>query len=147
MVGVMVSFEKRHFNGHHALLVKKERSSRRRLMAVEIAGKNPAHGSLIYDRRKGVRQIGEIKSALWSPTSTCECNIALAMIDAPYFKSLREFWGSLARNRLAGLALGLSGTNCDSNYWGEAALGGGVSPVPLSIISGFHPPFVEIFTS
>jgi hypothetical protein len=93
----LVSFEKGHFNGRHAPLIEKERGSRRRLMAVEIGGKNPAHGSLIYDRPKGVRQIGEIKSALWS--LTCERNIALAMIDAPYFKSLQEFWVDIYLHR------------------------------------------------
>jgi glycine cleavage system T protein (aminomethyltransferase) len=93
----LVSFEKGHFNGRRALLAEKERGSRRRLIGIEIAGKHPAHGSLIYDGRKGLRQVGEIKSALWSPT--CKRNIALAMIDAPYFKSLRQFWVDIYLNR------------------------------------------------
>ena len=93
----LVSFEKGHFNGRRALLAEKERGSRRRLIGIEIAGKHPAHGSLIYDGRKGLRQVGEIKSALWSPT--CKRNIALAMIDAPYFKSLQEFWVDIYLHR------------------------------------------------
>jgi len=93
----VVSFDKGHFNGRRALLAEKERGSRRRLTAIEIAGRKAAHGSLIYDGPKGLRQVGEIKSALWSPT--CKRNIALAMIDAPYFKSLQEFWVDIYLHR------------------------------------------------
>lgn len=92
-----VSLDKGHFNGRRALLAEKERGSRRRLIGLEIAGRKAAHGSLVYDGRKGLRQVGEIKSALWSPT--CKRNIALAMIDAPYFKSLREFWVDIYLHR------------------------------------------------
>ena len=93
----LVAFDKGHFNGRRALLAEKARGSRRRLIGLEIAGKKPAHGSLIYDSRKGERQVGEIKSALWSPT--CKRNIALAMIDAPYFQSLRECWVDIYLHR------------------------------------------------
>ncbi len=86
----LVALEKGHFNGRRALVEEKARGSRRRLLGIEIAGKKPAHGSLLYDGEKGLRQVGEIKSALWSPT--CKRNIALAMIEAPYFKTLKEFW-------------------------------------------------------
>jgi aminomethyltransferase len=86
----LVALEKGHFNGRRALVEEKARGSRRRLLGIEIAGKKPAHGSLIYDGEKGLRQVGEIKSALWSPT--CKRNIALAMIEAPYFSTLKEFW-------------------------------------------------------
>jgi len=86
----LVALEKGHFNGRRALVEEKARGSRRRLLGIEIAGKKPAHGSLIYDGEKGLRQVGEIKSALWSPT--CKRNIALAMIEAPYFNALKEFW-------------------------------------------------------
>ena len=93
----LVSFDKGHFNGRRALLAEKARGSRRRLIGIEIAGRKAAHGSLIYDGQKGLRQVGEIKSALWSPT--CKRNIALAMIDAPYFRSLREFWVDIYLHR------------------------------------------------
>jgi aminomethyltransferase len=86
----LVALEKGHFNGRRALVEEKARGSRRRLLGIEIAGKKPAHGSLLYDGEKGLRQVGEIKSALWSPT--CKRNIALAMIEAPYFNTLKEFW-------------------------------------------------------
>jgi aminomethyltransferase len=86
----VVALGKGHFNGRRALLEEKERGSRRRLLGIEIAGNKPAHGALVYDGRKGLRQVGGITSALWSPT--CKRNIALAMIEAPYFNTLKEFW-------------------------------------------------------
>jgi len=86
----LVALEKGHFNGRRALLEEKRRGSRRRLLAIEIAGKKAAHDSLVYDDQESFRQVGEITSALWSPT--CKRNIALAMVDAPYFSTLREFW-------------------------------------------------------
>ncbi|MBV8208559.1 MAG: aminomethyltransferase family protein [Burkholderiaceae bacterium] len=93
----LVAFEKGHFNGRRALLAERARGPRRRLLGIEIAGRKAGHGSLIYDSRKGARQVGEVKSALWSPT--CKRNIALAMIDAPYFQSLREFWVDIYLHR------------------------------------------------
>jgi len=93
----LVALDKGHFNGRRALLQEKARGSRRRLLAIEIAGKKPAHGSLIYDDETSWRQVGEIKSALWSPT--CKRNIALAMIDAPHFSTLKEFWVDIYLHR------------------------------------------------
>jgi len=88
---------KGHFNGRRALLEEKARGSRRRLLGIEIAGNKPAHNALIYDSHKGRRQVGEVRSALWSPT--CKRNVALAMIEAPYFESLREFWVDIYLHR------------------------------------------------
>jgi aminomethyltransferase len=93
----LVALEKGHFNGRRALLEEKARGSRRRLLAIEIAGRKPAHGSLLYDDETSWRQVGEIKSALWSPT--CKRNIALAMIDAPHFSNLKEFWVDIYLHR------------------------------------------------
>jgi aminomethyltransferase len=93
----LVAMDKPHFNGRRALVAELARGSRRRLLAIEIAGKKAAHDSLIYDDAEGNRQVGEIKSALWSPT--CKRNIALAMIDAPHFKTLREFWVDIYLHR------------------------------------------------
>jgi aminomethyltransferase len=92
-----VALDKGHFNGRRALLEEKARGSRRRLLGIEIAGNKPAHGALIYDSHKGQRQVGEVRSALWSPT--CKRNIALAMIEAPYFETLREFWVDIYLHR------------------------------------------------
>lgn len=93
----LVAMEKGHFNGRRALVEEKRRGSRRRLLAIEISGKKPAHGSLLYGSEKNWDQVGEIKSALWSPT--CKRNIALAMIEAPYFETLKEFWVDIYLHR------------------------------------------------
>jgi aminomethyltransferase len=93
----LVAMDKGHFNGRRALAAEKARGSRRRLMAIEISGKKPAHGSLLYDDPEGNRQVGEIKSALWSPT--CKRNVALAMIDAPYFSRFKQCWVDIYLHR------------------------------------------------
>jgi aminomethyltransferase len=93
----VVALGKGHFNGRRALLEEKARGSCRRLLGIEIAGNKPAHGALVYESGKGARQVGEITSALWSPT--CKRNIALAMIQAPYFKTLKEFWVDIYLHR------------------------------------------------
>jgi aminomethyltransferase len=85
----VVALDKGQFNGRRALLEEKARGSKRRLLGIEISGNKPAHGALIYDSHKSSRHIGEVRSALWSPT--CKRNIALAMIEAPYFE-LQQFW-------------------------------------------------------
>jgi aminomethyltransferase len=93
----VVALQKDHFNGRRALLEEKRRGSRRRLLGIEVSGNKPAHGSLVYDSSKARRQVGAITSALWSPT--CKRNIALAMIDAPYFGTLDQFWVDIYLHR------------------------------------------------
>lgn len=93
----LVAFDKGHFNGRRALVAEKASGSRRRLLAIEINGKKPATDSLIYDDEQWSHEVGEIKSALWSPT--CKRNIALAMIDAPWFGTLKEFWVDIYLHR------------------------------------------------
>jgi aminomethyltransferase len=93
----VVAFDKEHFNGRRALLAEKETGSRRKLIGIEIAGNKAAYGALVYDSARATRQVGEITSALWSPT--CKRNIALAMIAAPYFRTLKEFHVDIYLNR------------------------------------------------
>jgi aminomethyltransferase len=93
----LLDFTKGQFNGRRALLEEKQAGSRRRLLGIEIAGSKPARGALIYDSARAARQVGAVTSALWSPT--CKRNIALAMIEAPYFGSLKEFWVDIYLNR------------------------------------------------
>jgi aminomethyltransferase len=93
----VVALDKGHFNGRRALVAEKERGPRRRLLAIEISGRKNAHGSLVYDDATHWRQVGEVKSALWSPT--CKRNIAFAMIDAPHFHACREFWVDIYLHR------------------------------------------------
>jgi aminomethyltransferase len=96
-VGWAVAMDKGHFNGRRALLAAQARGPRRRIVGLEIDGNKPATDALIYADKAGRRQIGEVTSALWSPT--CKRNIALARLDAPYFDSTQEFWVDIYLNR------------------------------------------------
>ena len=93
----LVDLKKGHFTGRRALLQEKAKGSRQRLVGIEIEGNKPAHGSLIYNNAKASRQIGAVTSALWSPT--CKRNIAMAMIDAPYFEGKQEMWVEIYLHR------------------------------------------------
>ena len=93
----LVDLKKGHFTGRRALLQEKALGSRQRLVGIEIEGNKPAHGSLIYNNAKASKQIGAVTSALWSPT--CKRNIAMAMLDAPYFEGKREMWVEIYLHR------------------------------------------------
>jgi aminomethyltransferase len=93
----LVDFEKGHFTGRRALLAERQRNPRRQLVGLDIAGNKPAHNALLYARPDGRREIGSITSAAWSPT--CKRNIALAMVDAPYFQMGSEIWAEIYLNR------------------------------------------------
>jgi aminomethyltransferase len=93
----LVDLKKGHFNGRRALLEEKRKGSRQRLVGIEIEGNKPAHGSLIYQSEDAKKQIGAVTSALWSPT--CKRNIALAMLDAPYFSGEKEMWAEIYLHR------------------------------------------------
>jgi glycine cleavage system aminomethyltransferase T len=47
--------------------------------------------------RSGKREVGSVTSATWSPT--CKRNIALAMVDAPYFSMGSTVWADIYLNR------------------------------------------------
>jgi aminomethyltransferase len=93
----LVNFDKGHFTGRRALLAERERGPRRRLVGLDIAGNKPAHNALLYSDESGKRQIGSVTSAAWSPT--CKRNIALAMVDAPYFQMGKTVWAEIYLNR------------------------------------------------
>jgi len=76
-LGWMVDFDKGHFNGRRALLAERARGSRYRLVGLDIDYNKPAVDTLIYRRR---RRVGQVTSALWSPT--CKRNLAIATLDA-----------------------------------------------------------------
>ena len=96
-LGWQVDFGKGHFTGRRALLRERERGLRRQLVGLDIAGNKPAHNALLYSDPSGKREIGSITSAIWSPT--CKRNIALAMVDAPYFKLGTNLWAEIYLNR------------------------------------------------
>jgi aminomethyltransferase len=93
----LIDFEKGHFNGRRALLAERARGPRRRLVGLDIAGNKPAHNALLYSAADGKREIGSVTSATWSPT--CKRNIALAMVDAPYFEVGSTVWADIYLNR------------------------------------------------
>jgi aminomethyltransferase len=93
----LLDFDKGHFNGRRALLAERARGARRQLVGLDIAGNKPAHNALLYTEANGKREIGSVTSAVWSPT--CKRNIALAMVDAPYFKTGTALWAEIYLNR------------------------------------------------
>jgi aminomethyltransferase len=96
-LGWLVDFGKGHFTGRRALLDEHRRGPRRQLAGLDIAGNKPAHNALLYADDSGKREIGSITSAAWSPT--CKRNIALAMVDAPYFQIGKTVWADIYLNR------------------------------------------------
>jgi aminomethyltransferase len=93
----LVDFNKGHFTGRRALLAEERRGARRRLVGLDIEGNKPAHNALLYGERAGKKEVGSVTSAVWSPT--CKRNLALAMLDAPHFKSGAEVWADIYLNR------------------------------------------------
>src|ERR1700728_4460655 len=93
----LVDFNKGHFTGRRALLAETIRGSSRRLVGLDIAGNKPAHNSLLYTDDSGKREIGNVTSAIWSPT--CKRNIALAIVDAPHFHVGSTVWAEIYLNR------------------------------------------------
>jgi aminomethyltransferase len=93
----IVDFDKGHFNGRRALLAERDRGPRRRLVGIDIDGSKPAHHALLYAEKTGKREVGSVTSATWSPT--CKRNIALAMVDAPYFSMGGTIWADIYLNR------------------------------------------------
>ena len=93
----LLDFDKGHFTGRRALLAERRRGHRRRLVGLDVAGSKAAHNALVYCTRSGKREIGSVSSAVWSPT--CKRNIALAMVDAPYFAMGSTVWVEIYLNR------------------------------------------------
>ncbi len=93
----LVDFEKGHFTGRRALLEEKRRGLARMLVGLDIAGNKPARDALLYATPTAKREIGSVTSAMWSPT--CKRNIALAMVEAPHFKTGTKLWVDIYLNR------------------------------------------------
>jgi aminomethyltransferase len=93
----LVDFGKGHFTGRRALLEERQRGPARQLVGLDIAGNKPARDALLYVTPTAKREIGSVTSAMWSPT--CKRNIALAMVEAPYFKTGSKLWVDIYLNR------------------------------------------------
>jgi len=93
----LVDFDKGQFTGRRALLAERARGVARQLVALDIQGNKPARDSLLYVTPTSKREIGSITSAMWSPT--CKRNIALAMVEAPYYSNGTKLWVDIYLNR------------------------------------------------
>jgi len=89
----VVDLSKSHFNGRRALVKEQQAGPRRKLVGLDIAGQKPAEKALLYASKSCRKQVGAVSSGLWSPT--CKRNIALAMLDVPYFKLGSEVWAEI----------------------------------------------------
>jgi aminomethyltransferase len=89
----LVDLNKGHFTGRRALVAEKKRGAVRRLVGLDIDGNKAAVKSLLYADKGCRREVGAISSALWSPT--CKRNIALGLVDAPYFAMGRAIWAEI----------------------------------------------------
>jgi aminomethyltransferase len=96
-LGWLVDFDKGHFTGRRALLAERDRGVARQLVALDIEGNKPARDTLLYATPRSQREVGSVTSAMWSPT--CKRNIALAMIEAPYFATGTKLWADIYLNR------------------------------------------------
>jgi aminomethyltransferase len=93
----LVEFDKPHFNGRRALLEHRRRGLERLLVGLDVAGNKPAHHALLYADEAGRREVGNVTSALWSPT--CKRNIALALVEAPHYTLGATLWADIYLNR------------------------------------------------
>ena len=92
-LGWSVDLQKTHFNGRRALVKAQQEGPRRVLVGLDIEGQKPAQKALVYASKSCRKQVGAVSSGLWSPT--CKRNIALAMLDMPYFKLGSEVWAEI----------------------------------------------------
>jgi aminomethyltransferase len=93
----LVDFKKGHFTGRRALLREQQRGVARQLVGIDVEGNKPAHNALLYVGKRDNREVGNVTSATWSPT--CKRNIALAMLEAPHFKTGSVVWADIYLNR------------------------------------------------
>jgi len=93
----LIDFDKPHFNGRRALLEESRVGPKRRLVGLDVAGNKPAHGALLYSDEAGLKEVGHVTSAMWSPT--CKRNIALAMINTPHEGLGSTVWADVYLNR------------------------------------------------
>lgn len=88
----LVAMDKGHFTGRRALLEEKKNGSRYCLVAVDIDGKYPADGAIIYHHKE--TEVGHITSGIWSPTA--KRNIGLASLRVPFGKTMtNNLWAEI----------------------------------------------------
>jgi aminomethyltransferase len=83
----MIDMNKPFFNGKIALEnIRKKNKSRYVFAALEVDGKEPADGAIIYFNKK--EEVGIITAATWSPTA--KKSIALASLKIPYGHTIQS---------------------------------------------------------
>ena len=89
-LGWLVDLNKGFFNGKKAILNSKlEDSSAFKIYALEIDGKEPVEGSIIYYNKKD--EVGTVTSAIWSPMT--KKSIALAQLKlGPSKTNMENLW-------------------------------------------------------
>ena len=86
-LGWLVDTDKGFFNGKKAIMNSKlENNTAFRVYALEIDGKEPVEGSIIYYNKKD--EVGTVTSAVWSPMA--KKSIALAQLNLGSSKSMAE---------------------------------------------------------
>ena len=86
-LGWLVDTDKGFFNGKKAIMNSKlENNTAFRVYALEIDGKEPVEGSIIYYNKKD--EVGTVTSAVWSPMA--KKSIALAQLNLVSSKSMVE---------------------------------------------------------
>ena len=86
-LGWLVDTDKGFFNGKKAIMNSKlENKTAFRVYALEIDGKEPVEGSIIYYNKKD--EVGTVTSAVWSPMA--KKSIALAQLNLVSSKSMAE---------------------------------------------------------
>ncbi len=93
----LIDFKKGHFNGRRALMAEQASGVKRRLVGLDISGNKAAHSALLYSDKAGQNEVGNVTSAMWSPT--CKRNIALAIVNAPHFAIGATVWAEIYLNR------------------------------------------------
>ena len=86
-LGWLVDLNKGFFNGKKAIVNSKLKSDTAfKIYALEIDGKEPVEGSIIYYNKK--EEVGTVTSAIWSPMT--KKSIALAQLELESSKSIRD---------------------------------------------------------
>ena len=86
-LGWLVDLNKGFFNGKKAIVNSKLKSDTAfKIYALEIDGKEPVEGSIIYHNKK--EEVGTVTSAIWSPMT--KKSIALAQLELNSSKSIKD---------------------------------------------------------
>jgi aminomethyltransferase len=86
-LGWLIDLNKGFFNGKKAIVnSKKENGTASKIYALEIDGKEPVEGSIIYFNKK--EEVGTVTSAIWSPMA--KKSIALAQLELGSTNSIMD---------------------------------------------------------